>query len=745
MLLRSLALVTLLLSAAVPALAANLSADTGEPIPASILDNSAPLPEIDQVRDSGLDLVAVLADGTSKSVRALPNNVVVWQNGVWLVAHDVSVPAAPVELSRTLIEAQPSDMQVIGNMLYVAQRKAAGLLILDYTDPANPVTVGQLEGFDLLSVAVQGDRAYCGRGSAGVLVIDLTDPSAPVDITLFDTPGSANGTDVEGNILYVSMGTSGLGIYDVTDPLAPVSLATAATSGFCTYAQERDGLVYACDGNGLRIFDVSTPSAPVLLGSYSAGGSCYEMCFTGDSDIVYLAGLPGMVSLLVTNPASPIALAGTAFGNAFSCADVDGAAVMASRYEGLYVLDGSFDVLANLANGGFSMKLHLDGNILYVADLSGGVRVFDLTIPEFPVFLGEIATDPNCQDLAIDGNILYAVNSNNSGSGLTLTDVTDPASPVPLSAFNTTNGTMGLGIEGDLCVLANGFGGLRTVNVADPMAPVALGDLPFGANATDVYPVGNVAYAVAFGGGMLSIDITNPSVMSIVQQQPWGFLNALDITGNIAWVADGQLGLRVVDITDPANLVSLATVAVGGQTRDVVRSEPASSYVFLADDFYGLRQVDVSVPDSPVLIGSYPSGDRGMGVDVGGGLVVLAAGEAGVNVYRDPAVVSLEDELETEPVVPAPLAYSLKAAPNPFNPRLELSYALPQAGQVRIDVYDAAGRHVRTLLQDRVEAGTGSVTWSGTDAAGRSVASGVYHVRMVTDQGVTSRSVTLVR
>ncbi len=200
--LRSSFLLAAILLLSLPALAANTDALTGEPIPALMGDTSQVAPIAPQERDGDLILLAHLADGTSKSVRALPNNVVIWQNGAWLIAHDISVPTAPVEISRYLLAAQPSDIQVIDNTVYLALRKTAGLLILDYTDPANPVTIGNLPDFDLLSVAVQGDRAYCGRGSAGVLVIDLTDPAAPFDINLFDTfHGSQNFSGVQGAVI----------------------------------------------------------------------------------------------------------------------------------------------------------------------------------------------------------------------------------------------------------------------------------------------------------------------------------------------------------------------------------------------------------------------------------------------------------------------------------------------------------------------------------------------------------------
>ena len=208
-------------------------------------------------------------------------------------------------------------------------------------------------------------------------------------------------------------------------------------------------------------------------------------------------------------------------------------------------------------------------------------------------------------------------------------------------------------------------------------------------------------------------------------------------------MADGSAGLRVVDISDPTNLVSVVTQGIGGQPRDVVRARDGSPYVYLADDYYGLRQMDVSDPASPVLINSYTSADRGMGVDAVGDLVVLAAGETGVYLYRNPGTVAVGDEPETTPDLPA--MPTLTAAPNPFNPRLAVSYFLPHAGSVQIDVFDARGRYVRTLLHSEAVAGTGSLIWSGDDTNGRPVSSGVYHLRLVTDETVTRHSVTLIR
>ncbi len=71
------------------------------------------------------------------------------------------------------------------------------------------------------------------------------------------------------------------------------------------------------------------------------------------------------------------------------------------------------------------------------------------------------------------------------------------------------------------------------------------------------------------------------------------------------------------------------------------------------------------------------------------------------------------------------------AHPNPFNPTARIAYSIREAGLVTIEVYNVAGRVVRTLLEDRLDAGTtGFVMWDGKDDTGAKCSSGVYFYRM---------------
>jgi hypothetical protein len=71
--------------------------------------------------------------------------------------------------------------------------------------------------------------------------------------------------------------------------------------------------------------------------------------------------------------------------------------------------------------------------------------------------------------------------------------------------------------------------------------------------------------------------------------------------------------------------------------------------------------------------------------------------------------------------------------PNPFNPSTTVRYSLKDRQLVTIRIYDAAGRLVRTLVNEERPAGVQKVQWHGMNDTGGRVASGVYFIKMQTD------------
>jgi hypothetical protein len=73
--------------------------------------------------------------------------------------------------------------------------------------------------------------------------------------------------------------------------------------------------------------------------------------------------------------------------------------------------------------------------------------------------------------------------------------------------------------------------------------------------------------------------------------------------------------------------------------------------------------------------------------------------------------------------------------PNPFNPMTTIPVAVPHSTTLALSIYSILGEEVQTLFSGALEPGYHWFTWDGTNAAGRTVASGVYLIRLTAEGG----------
>ena len=106
--------------------------------------------------------------------------------------------------------------------------------------------------------------------------------------------------------------------------------------------------------------------------------------------------------------------------------------------------------------------------------------------------------------------------------------------------------------------------------------------------------------------------------------------------------------------------------------------------------------------------------------DDGDGSIV----EAGVDDFQLIGF-TVPDITDVDDIIPAS-AVLLQNVPNPFNPKTDIRFALPNAQDVTLKVFDVQGRQVVKLMDGPADAGFHTITWNGTDAEGRQMSSGVY-------------------
>jgi len=83
--------------------------------------------------------------------------------------------------------------------------------------------------------------------------------------------------------------------------------------------------------------------------------------------------------------------------------------------------------------------------------------------------------------------------------------------------------------------------------------------------------------------------------------------------------------------------------------------------------------------------------------------------------------------------------------PNPFNPNTTISFSIAEADHVNLQVFNARGQLVRTLLNEMSLPGTIEVNWNGTDNRGSSVASGIYYYKIKTSKSNDTKKMILLK
>jgi FlgD Ig-like domain len=83
--------------------------------------------------------------------------------------------------------------------------------------------------------------------------------------------------------------------------------------------------------------------------------------------------------------------------------------------------------------------------------------------------------------------------------------------------------------------------------------------------------------------------------------------------------------------------------------------------------------------------------------------------------------------------------------PNPFNPTTAITYQLPAPSQVQLTIYNTLGQKVRTLVNDRQNAGNYSVQWDGRNDSGIAMASGVYLYQLRAGEFVQTKKLILMK
>ena len=387
-------------------------------------------------------------------------------------------------------------------------------------------------------------------------------------------------------------------------------------------------------------------------------------------------------------------------------------------------VDGDKEIVFTTQNGnsGIVYAIHHDGQ---------NVEGFPLDISEKMIAgpaAGDLENDgiPDIVVCTWDDNIYAIDNQGNIKDGFPFTST---------NRFNVSPTLVDLDFDGDLEIVAGNDNGLIHVlhHNGEEMVTFDAGD--------DIR--GGIAVADLNNDGSLELLFSGYHDMLYV----WNPLENIQLDG---WPIDlGSNSLSeplVADLDNDGDLEVIAAIKAG------------SVFIFHHDgtSFNGFPiSLDGYIDASPAIGDIDDDGDFEIAIGTSSGLHIFdiksQKGDPDSwllhrgNIERTGSLgftmVAIDNERSSVPNQ----FYVSANYPNPFNPSTVINVTIEKENNLIVNIYDAKGSLINTLINQNVSSGRYTVKWSGLDKFGNSVPTGVFFVRVQSGTNMHTQKVLLIK
>jgi len=245
----------------------------------------------------------------------------------------------------------------------------------------------------------------------------------------------------------------------------------------------------------------------------------------------------------------------------------------------------------------------ISGNYAYLACGHSGLRIIDISNPEAPVLAGSIDTS-DATDVAVSGNYAYIADYSD---GLKIIDISNPTSPLLKGSIPTQSDAVKVVVSGDYAYVGTPYSGLRVIDVSNPDTPFEAGSLESVSAdwSSDIKQKGDLIFMTIGGiyySNMYIIDLRNPRNPVLIYTYVLGYeaIYGIALSGNYAYLACNDSGLKILNISNPANPFTVGEFDTPGSASDV---EISGGLACIADEYWGLRIIDIRYPSYLVETG----------------------------------------------------------------------------------------------------------------------------------------------
>ena len=639
---------------------------------------------------------------------------------------DISDPTAMRKVAAVHTPGPALDIKIAGNLAAIGVQQRGtdfGLIILDISDPENPVELSRLSEPGWIGVHnlfLHQNHIYIAHAASfGMSIVDISDPTQPFVANFWQHEGGFSNVVhdifIHGQLAIISDIVSGLIILDISNPDAPATLSSLPFGEGIHSAWAAGNYVYCNQEFGgwerrLYVVDITDPRQPEVVHSFGVRPPPGD-AFIGPHNpwvrdgLLYWAYYDGGFRVFdLLDPARPVEI--------------------------------GYHTYAGFA---WSAQPHDDG-LIYVADSSVGIEAYRLREPAFAI--RSVAANPPIAvhnyhqsiavQVAIAPSVRGIIGTVQRVSARLLN--TDPSLTQTLSPDGDRfSGT--LAIPADLPTgrhrlhleLEDDRGNIYPFEQAYDLFPDRDREIFIGGFADGWRRTGNIPIDETFFDGRQALALPARFSTTLRVQAPF------DPTGYTA--------LRFAFHPDQTENSATNTFAINAGKSTVVLSLQGGDSLAVSLANKRWQTVDVPLHALGLADADPPLEFRSMQITGNLGGASYLADLKFVAATPSPNTAVREEHQDAQPA-----NFTLAPNyPNPFNAATTIRLALPVRTDIELVIYNLSGQKIATLASGERSAGIHSFIWDGRDESGRALASGLYLYRLRAGHHTATRKLTLLR